>query len=545
MYKTSESAPKYVVPPGLINRMYEFHAMIETAKGRPILIVGPTGVGKSLFIHMFEEWHKKNGRIQANRINCSNFGKDLARSELFGHEKGSFTGAVNKKIGLIESSDGGVLILEEMEKLTDDCQAQLLTVIEDKYFHKVGSNKAEYVKDLVILGTMNIDPNELREDFRNRFLIFGIPPLYMRRGDILYYLAFSNPEIFEHLYPWETLLLLAYNWPGNVREVNRVVSAIEARKHLRQINPLIKLLDKGDSDFEFLEEGTELSVGYIYLLIKKILIQAKNSEFDIDALDRILFYFGLSISPYNYTLLKGFDENAWNGQSAATGQKLPGRPFIFPLIYEYPTSDPDTLWEWREKQEEMKMQLDQKYQELFNVRILPEYQSFIYVLRGFRIFCSLFSQRYDSHTNCLISILKGHYEHFPNNFEDVPEEYQKDLKKLSRQCFEFCSGIRLPENVEVPLNYSERKNFFNVLLPSYPDNSFLCHVADGECHREEKSQESIFWMSEKEFEKFYYSNLLAIHGSVAKISEVLGIPRQTVYSRLRALKKDVLLNFEP
>ncbi|MGD0280651.1 MAG: sigma 54-interacting transcriptional regulator, partial [Smithella sp.] len=144
-----------IVPPGLLKKMFEFHSLIATCEGAPILLTGPTGVGKSLFIHMFKEWFKKNQGVNEkniNTINCSHFDKPLLRSELFGHEKGAFTDAKAAKEGWIEKSKGGVLILEEIGELPLDCQAQLLTFIEDGKYHRVGSTEIKESGHIPILG---------------------------------------------------------------------------------------------------------------------------------------------------------------------------------------------------------------------------------------------------------------------------------------------------------------------------------------------------------------------------------------------------------
>lgn len=166
----------------------------------------------------------------------------MGRSELFGHVKGAYTDAIADKAGWIEIADGGCLILEEIGELSNECQAQLLTLIEDGKFHRVGDNKIREVKNISIVGATNRKKSELREDFWNRFMIFNIPPLYQRRQDILYYIEEKEPDLIKLLEPWETLVLLAHNWPGNVREIDKVILSIQSLYHLVSIYPSIKEL---------------------------------------------------------------------------------------------------------------------------------------------------------------------------------------------------------------------------------------------------------------------------------------------------------------
>lgn len=228
---------KYIVPPGLRHKVSEFQAHFKVANGAPIMICGPSGVGKTLFLKMArslcrDEYGKKT---PIYTINCSHFDGDMARSELFGHTKGAFTGAVTDKLGWIRKAHGGVLILEEVGELPQEVQAQLLTFIEDGLFHQVGSSEMERADVRIFAATNN--EGALREDFRYRFFPFYVPPLHLRRQDILYYLAGMFPDLVRELCPWEVLTLLAYDWPGNVREIERVGRIMQRRKLIDQQTP--------------------------------------------------------------------------------------------------------------------------------------------------------------------------------------------------------------------------------------------------------------------------------------------------------------------
>ena len=194
------------------------------------MMYGPTGVGKSLFLKIFKTmFQNKDSTNQSNRpvvwANCAHFGginsdPNIARSELFGHVKGAHQNAQKDKIGLVHEAHGGALILEEIGELPLEVQAMLLTFIEDGVFRRVGSKQNESA-NVRIVGATNREEG-LREDFKHRFFPFYISGLYNRRSDILYYMYAKYPEIVTSLTGCEVLTVLAYNWPGNCREIERV-----------------------------------------------------------------------------------------------------------------------------------------------------------------------------------------------------------------------------------------------------------------------------------------------------------------------------------
>ena len=228
----------YVVTPGLVQKVSEFEAHCRVAGRSPIMICGPSGVGKSLFLSMFKNiYRSKFGEAgKVITVNCSHFEGDLARSELFGHKKGAFTGAVGDNEGWIARADGGVLILEEVGDLPRETQAKLLTFIEDGAYHRVGEVELASADVQIIAATNN--ESSLREDFRYRFFPFYVPGLHQRRQDVIYYLALKFPELIGSLRPWELLTLLAYHWPGNVREVERVGYLLQRSKCLEDATPV-------------------------------------------------------------------------------------------------------------------------------------------------------------------------------------------------------------------------------------------------------------------------------------------------------------------
>ena len=232
---------QYIIPPGLRYKVREFEAHCRVAQDAPIMICGPSGVGKSLFIHIFKQLHAEKLREKnfPATVNCSHFSGDIARSELFGHVRGAFTGAVEEKKGWIEKTDGGVLILEEVGDLPPETQAKLLSFVETGEYHKVGCSRIRRSSLQIIAATNRYE--NLREDFQPRFFPFHIPPLHERRGDLLYHLAMTIPELIGQLASWEVLALMAHDWPGNVREVERTALLLKRRKLLETEDPGIEL----------------------------------------------------------------------------------------------------------------------------------------------------------------------------------------------------------------------------------------------------------------------------------------------------------------
>ena len=285
----------YMVPPGLRYKIEEFEAHFAVAKGAPIMICGPSGVGKSLFLHLFEKLFREKERAERTvaTVNCSHFAGDIARSELFGHVKGSFTGAIHEKEGWLEKADGGALILEEVGDLPLETQAMLLSFVETGKYHKVGSAETE-TSNVQIVAATNREAS-LREDFRHRFFPFYVPPVCRRRGDILYYLAFIFPNLIPSLTSWEVLSLLVHNWPGNVREVEKTGRILQKRK----------LLLRKDHAFEIFEEARkEVSSGRFSLedevlkrnRVHRLFKELEENGIHVDLLHTLLNDFKLGIN---------------------------------------------------------------------------------------------------------------------------------------------------------------------------------------------------------------------------------------------------------
>lgn len=206
-----------------------------------VLICGESGVGKEAvpqIIHQFSR--RRNGRYLA--VNCGAIPEGTINAELFGHEKGAFTGAVGERKGYFEEADGGTLFLDEIGELPKDTQALLLRVLQNGEFMKVGSSKVEKT-DVRIIAATNVDlyhavrTGKFREDlyYRLNAIQIKMPSLRERRDDT--YLLFRKfTSDFSEKYNLCKInldhegiaMLRAYRWPGNIRQLKNVAETITA-----------------------------------------------------------------------------------------------------------------------------------------------------------------------------------------------------------------------------------------------------------------------------------------------------------------------------
>ena len=204
-----------------------------------VLIKGESGSGKELVaraIHLLSK--RKKGPFVS--LNCAAIPEELIESELFGHEKGSFTGAIERKIGKFEAANGGVLFLDEIGEMSLKTQAKLLRAIETGEIERVGSNRPIYVDVRIIAAThRNIEElvkeGSFREDlyYRIGVVIINVPPLRKRKEDIpILFNYFMKRFCEENNYPEKKItpkameVLKNYNWPGNVRELKNLVERL-------------------------------------------------------------------------------------------------------------------------------------------------------------------------------------------------------------------------------------------------------------------------------------------------------------------------------
>ena len=202
-----------------------------------VLINGASGTGKEYVAHRIHELSKRvNGPFVA--IDCGALTKELAASELFGHTKGAFTGALNNKVGAFEQAQGGTLFLDEVGNLSYDVQVQLLRALQERRIRPVGSAEERSIDIRLVCATNEnmteaITQGRFREDLFHRINEFTLHmPLLCERGrDIIefahYFLQQANHELgrhITHLSPDAEQALLQYAWPGNLREMRNIIT---------------------------------------------------------------------------------------------------------------------------------------------------------------------------------------------------------------------------------------------------------------------------------------------------------------------------------
>ena len=201
-----------------------------------VLIWGESGTGKELVAQTI---HQLSPRAQMPfvPINCAAIPETLLESEIFGHEKGAFTGASDRREGCFELADNGTLFLDEIAEMTPATQVKLLRVLQEQKFRRLGGRQEQTV-DVRVIAATNVNPGEavksgkLREDLYYRLNVFAIelPPLRQRKDDLsLLMQSFlaefneRNKKAVSAIDPAAMRILEQYNWPGNVREVRNII----------------------------------------------------------------------------------------------------------------------------------------------------------------------------------------------------------------------------------------------------------------------------------------------------------------------------------
>jgi len=201
-----------------------------------VIIQGETGTGKELIAHAIHNLSSRCGRPFV-RLNCAAIPLDLLESELFGHEKGAFTGAIAQKIGRFELADKGTLFLDEIGDIPPALQPKLLRVLQEQEFERLGSTRTHQV-DVRLVAATNRDLTEMvnRGEFRNdlyyRLNVFPLllPPLRERREDIpalvMHFVETCGRRMgreIDHIPPETMSALGSYQWPGNIRELQNLI----------------------------------------------------------------------------------------------------------------------------------------------------------------------------------------------------------------------------------------------------------------------------------------------------------------------------------
>ena len=201
-----------------------------------VLLLGESGTGKEIFARSIHEWSDRRARPFV-AINCAGLSKELLESDLFGHEKGSFTGAHQLKRGKMEIGNGGTVFLDEIGDISQELQTKLLRFLQEREFERVGGNQPIAVDVRIIAATNRnlesaIKSGAFREDLYHRLNVIAIvlPPLRERKEDIpplaRYFLQRYSKEtkkVFTDISADAQQKLLDYAWPGNVRELANVI----------------------------------------------------------------------------------------------------------------------------------------------------------------------------------------------------------------------------------------------------------------------------------------------------------------------------------
>lgn len=283
-----------------------------------ILITGESGVGKEIFARAIHGFSKRSENELVS-VNCGAIPETLLESELFGHKKGSFTGAIDDRKGYFEIADGGTLFLDEIAETALTTQVKLLRVLETQEFMRIGSETVTKVDVRIIAATnkdlqREVDSKKFRNDlyFRLKAVSLNIPPLRNRRGDILE-LANSflknysiNNKIPELILTGDAIdILMNYNWPGNIRELKNVIESAVAlnKKGVLDADSFIPLISTASDDDE----------------LRNLPVHINRSA---DALDRELIYRALIDIKKDLIDLKQFAVKSEN-EISNTSVKIP------------------------------------------------------------------------------------------------------------------------------------------------------------------------------------------------------------------------------
>jgi DNA-binding NtrC family response regulator len=392
---TDSKKVNVVLPPILFESFQEFLSMYQSLysksstmkKRSPLMIVGAPGVGKTLFSEVFVEYYKKEYSVpdsKIKRINIAAIPKDLIESSLFGYKKGAFTGAVNNYAGLVGELEEGIIVFDEIGELSKEVQAKLLTFIEDGYYYSLGDDKKKESKGLQIVATTNrtFEDRCFRQDFFDRFYPFYMLPLYKRREDILYYWAYLFPELTKKLTMTEILTILTHNWPGNVREIERVGQQIIAS--MDYLNKYAGGATCNRPLSTMLPEYSEMSILHALPIWEEL----QNSDVDHKFLESVMNRYGLGLS---------YEQN-----------KKPLAAYKFHLVkYEDHSSSK------------------------FNIEYFKAIKQFDLAFEGLTHYCNLFRQHIHGDKN-LLDLTKGYYDPILEEIHSYTFEKEKDKKKLKK-----------------------------------------------------------------------------------------------------------------
>lgn len=276
----------------VMHHLYEMIDRVAATKAN-VMLLGESGVGKEMVASAIHYASKVEGEYIA--ANCGAFSRELINSELFGHEKGAFTGATHRKIGVFEQANKGTLFLDEITEMPLDLQPNLLRVLETQKVVRLGSVTSVDIEGRVVSATNRTEQDIatqacLREDLYFRLAVFPIhvPPLRARKEDIplltQYFLDSFNEEYDGNIGVDENTMkrLMAYDWPGNVRELRHAIH----RSYIMadQDKKMLVLPENLSSPFSKLAQNSQagIRVGKTVEEVERELIESTLEHFDGD-----------------------------------------------------------------------------------------------------------------------------------------------------------------------------------------------------------------------------------------------------------------------
>lgn len=484
---------QYIIPPGLSKPEFDFVAHYHVSGQLPILLLGDTGVGKTIFLKLARRLFIEQCKYDKNihpimESNCAHFAGgssdlNISRSELFGHVKGAFSGATKDKKGLVEEANDGLLILEEIGELPLEVQAMLLTFIEKGEYRRVGSNETKRAKTKII-GATNREAN-LRNDFRYRFFPFYIPPLYQRRMDVLYYFYEMFPELTKKLTKGEVLLLLSHNWPGNVREIQRIGKLLMREKYtISDANQVEQNIDETRRIHHLDMRDTTFNPS----ILNEVSADLKEYNVDTKLLDKIL-------KRKRVSMFSNMDDLAFKELKDDVA---------------YPPNLVDQ----------------------YSFRICFEYKPFVEAYEGFLGFCGIFLQNPEKNGNILATLTDCDIEYLNYSELDYAKSDEVNVDQLSKQIMKYLKqniqavyieGYKWPSN---KLEFWEELDEFS----TYYSND------DSQMEIDVEGNEEIFKMDVNELLRMYYSGLLKRTGGNKNLAaKIAGINVNTFKSRMKKL----------
>jgi PAS domain S-box-containing protein len=288
-----------------------FRAQKVAPTDATVLILGETGVGKGMVAYAIHEMSARKDKPMIT-INCAALPANLIESELFGREKGAFTGAHARQVGRFEIADGGTIFLDEIGELPLELQAKLLRVLQDGEFERLGSPRTIKVDVRVITSTSRDLKAEMRggrfrEDLYYRLNVFpvSLPPLRMRVNDIpelaTYFINKYSRKFgrrFETISKDTMQILQAYHWPGNVRELEHVIE----RAVITSQEPVFRLVDQLEHESVEVEEGR--IKGFEAMAREHILQVLQNTSWKIEGEGGAAAILGLKPSTLRFRIKK-------------------------------------------------------------------------------------------------------------------------------------------------------------------------------------------------------------------------------------------------